>query len=86
MPESGKSSRIIEVDGQKFLIESGLELPPKALGPKDLVKLKEQASKTSLKADKFSSHEIEGTFDLYCEVRLKQRNYERNGIYFIIEA
>ena len=27
-----------------------------------------------------------GTFDVYCNVRLKSGNYERNGIYYIIEV
>jgi len=86
MPGSGKSSKAVEIDGQKFLIDKGIELPPIARGPKDLTKIKEQSDRTGCKSDKFSSHEIGGTFDLYCEVRLKQRNYARNGIYYIIEA
>ena len=84
-PESGKSNRVVKIQDREFLIESNLDITPKP-GPVDLTSVKETANRTKQRADKYSSHEIEGTFEVINTVRYKSSNYERNGIYLMIEA
>lgn len=79
------SPRLIKIRGRVFKIEKEIGIPSKIDGGGGK-KAHEVMNKTQGKSNKFSSHNYGGTFEIYCNARLKSGNYERNGIYFISEA
>jgi hypothetical protein len=85
VPELGKSNKIIKIKGYKFHIEKDIEMPLKP-GGSGSEGAHEVINKTRGKSNRFSSHNYGGTFEIYCNIRLKSGNYNRNGIYFISEA
>lgn len=78
------SSWLIKIRDRVFKIEKGVGIPvPEYGGGLEAHKV---MSKARGRSNKFSSHNYGGTFEVYCNIRLKQGNYGRNGIYFISEA
>ena len=83
MPESGKSNKVVEIGGIKFQIDEDIKMPPKPGGNQKTIA--EPFGRSKGKADRFGTHNYNGTFEVYFNAGFQDDNYERNGIYLIIE-
>ena len=83
MLESGKLNRTVEISGIKFQIDKDIEIPPNPGGGNPGAVRAMQ--KNEGKADRASTRNYDGTFEVYSNVGFKSGNYERNGIYIIVK-
>lgn len=85
MPGEKSKPRLIKIKGYEFQIEKDIEIPSKPGGAGSKAAT-DAMSHNRGKSDRSRTHNEGGTFEIYCNVKLRANNYSRNGIYFIIEA